>query len=122
MIYKWGKMVANQTGNRGPGASDYDSEKGHQRVSCDVAPWYYGLGMAFLTVAAPLTPVIFGITALILRLSLMVAGGLVLASFMTYASEHLAIRSFMRCLEDRDTSRTERLCLILLIRYSNLKM
>ncbi|KAM0034270.1 putative glucuronosyltransferase [Helianthus debilis subsp. tardiflorus] len=120
MIYKWGKMVANQTRNRGPGASDYDSGKGHQRVSCDVAPWYYGLGMAFLAVAAPLTPVIFGITALIL--SLMVAGGLVLASFMTYASEHLAIRSFMRCLEDRDTSRTERLCLILLIRYSNLKM
>lgn len=29
IIYKWGKMVANQTGNRGPGASsDYDSEKG----------------------------------------------------------------------------------------------
>ncbi|MFS7917792.1 putative glucuronosyltransferase [Helianthus anomalus] len=50
-------------------------------------------GMAFLAVAAPLTPGIFGITALILRrLSLMVAGGLVLASFMTYASEHLAIR------------------------------
>ncbi|MFS7988536.1 putative glucuronosyltransferase [Helianthus anomalus] len=76
MIYKWGKMVASQTGNRGPGASDYDSEK----------------GMAFLAVAAPLTPGIFGITTLILRLSLMVAGGLVLASFMTYALEHLAIR------------------------------
>ncbi|KAJ0771385.1 putative glucuronosyltransferase [Helianthus annuus] len=112
MIYKWGKMVANQTGNRGPGASDYDSEKGHQRVSCDVAPWYYGLGMAFLAVAAPLTPGIFGITALILRLSLMVAGGLVLASFMTYASEHLAIRSFMRGLEDRDTSRTRNACVL----------
>ncbi|KAF5821742.1 putative glucuronosyltransferase [Helianthus annuus] len=28
MIYKWGEMVASQTGNRGPGASDYDSEKG----------------------------------------------------------------------------------------------
>ncbi|MFS8009936.1 putative glucuronosyltransferase [Helianthus anomalus] len=25
-------------------------------VSCDVAPWYYGLGMAFLAVAAPLIP------------------------------------------------------------------
>ncbi|XP_076885898.1 inositol phosphorylceramide glucuronosyltransferase 1-like [Bidens hawaiensis] len=67
MIYKWGKMVANQTGNRSPGASDYDSEKGHQRVSCDVAPWYYGLVMAVLAVAAPLTPGIFGITALFLR-------------------------------------------------------
>ncbi|XP_076903620.1 inositol phosphorylceramide glucuronosyltransferase 1-like [Bidens hawaiensis] len=112
MIYKWGKMVANQTGNRGPGASDYDSEKGHQRVSCDVAPWYYGLVMAVLAVAAPLTPGIFGITALFLRLSLMVAGGLVLASFMTYASEHLAIRSFVRGLEDRDTSRTRNTCLL----------
>ncbi|KAM0008402.1 putative glucuronosyltransferase [Helianthus debilis subsp. tardiflorus] len=76
VVPRQGKMVASQTGNRGPGASDYDSEK----------------GMAFLAVAAPLTPGIFGITALILRLSLMVAGGLVLASFMTYASEHLAIR------------------------------
>ncbi|KAJ0784299.1 putative glucuronosyltransferase [Helianthus annuus] len=84
----------------------------HQRVSCDIAPWYYGLGMAFLAVAAPLTPGIFGITALILRLSLMVAGGLVLASFMTYASEHLAIRSFMRGLEDRDTSRTQNTCVL----------
>lgn len=28
IIYKWGKMVANQTGNPRPGASDYDSEKG----------------------------------------------------------------------------------------------
>ncbi|PWA90112.1 glycosyl transferase, family 8, nucleotide-diphospho-sugar transferase [Artemisia annua] len=44
MIYKWGKMVANQTRNPHPGASDYDSEK----------------------------------------------GGLMLASFMTYASVHLA--------------------------------
>ncbi|KAJ0958094.1 putative glucuronosyltransferase [Helianthus annuus] len=68
--------------------------------------------MAFLAVAAPLTPGIFGITALILRLSLMVAGGLVLASFMTYASEHLAIRSFMRGLEDRDTSRTQNTCVL----------
>ncbi|GJU95160.1 inositol phosphorylceramide glucuronosyltransferase 1 [Tanacetum coccineum] len=110
IIYKWGKMVANQTRNPHPGASDYDSEKGHQRVSCDVAPWYYGLGMAILAIAAPLAPGIFGITALFLRLSMMVAGGLLLASFMTYAAEHLAIRSFMRGLEDRDTSRTRNIC------------
>nr|GEV23810.1 inositol phosphorylceramide glucuronosyltransferase 1-like [Tanacetum cinerariifolium] len=103
-------MVANRTRNPHPGASDYDSEKGHQRVSCDVAPWYYGLGMAILAIAAPLAPGIFGITALFLRLSMMVAGGLMLASFMTYAAEHLAIRSFMRGLEDRDTSRTRNIC------------
>lgn len=40
---------------------------GHQRVSCDVAPWYYALGMVFLAIAAPLAPGIFGITALFLR-------------------------------------------------------
>ncbi|KAI3809321.1 hypothetical protein L1987_25292 [Smallanthus sonchifolius] len=115
IIYKWGKMVSNQTGNRGPGgSSDYDSEKGHQRVSCDAAPWYYGLGMAFLAVATPLTPGIFGISALFLRLSLMVASGLIFASFMTYAAEHLAIRSFMRGLEDRDRdpSRTRNICFL----------
>ncbi|XVE90041.1 hypothetical protein DITRI_Ditri20bG0044700 [Diplodiscus trichospermus] len=55
--------------------------------------WYYGLEMAILAIAAPSLPCIFGITALFLsRLGLMVVGGLVLASFMTYASEHLAIR------------------------------
>nr|XP_043635005.1 inositol phosphorylceramide glucuronosyltransferase 1-like [Erigeron canadensis] len=111
IIYKWGRMVANQTGNR-PGDSDYDSEKGHQKASCDVAPWYYGFGMAFLAVATPLAPGIFGITALFVRLGLMVVGGLVFASFMTYASEHLAIRSFIRGLEDRDTSRSRNICVL----------
>ncbi|CAH1420047.1 unnamed protein product [Lactuca virosa] len=110
IIYKWGKMVANQIGNPRPGASDYDSEKGHQRVSCDVAPWYYGSMMAFLAVAAPLAPGIFGITTLFLRFSLMGVGGLIFACFMTYASEHLAIKSFMRGLEDRDGSRARNIC------------
>ncbi|XP_024989146.1 inositol phosphorylceramide glucuronosyltransferase 1-like [Cynara cardunculus var. scolymus] len=112
IIYKWGKMVASQTGNPRPGASDYDFEKGHQRVSCDVAPWYYGLGMAFLAVAAPLAPGVFGINALFLRLSMMAGGGLIFACFTTYASEQLAIRSFMRGLEDRDTSRTRNVCFL----------
>lgn len=111
LIYQWGKMVANQAGSFSsrPGSGDYESEKGHQRqVPCDVALWYYGLGMAILAVAAPSVPFVFGITALFLRLGLMVVGGLVLASFMTYASEHLAIRSFIRGFEDRDTPRTSR--------------
>ncbi|KAI3721673.1 hypothetical protein L2E82_32690 [Cichorium intybus] len=82
----------------------------HQRVSCDVAPWYYGTVMAFLAVAAPLAPGIFGITALFLRFGLMGVGGLIFACFMTYASEHLAIRSFMRGLEDRDGSRARNIC------------
>lgn len=42
---------------------------GHQRqaLSSDFATWYYGLGMAFLAVAASSLPCLFGITALFLR-------------------------------------------------------
>ncbi|MFS7961531.1 putative glucuronosyltransferase [Helianthus anomalus] len=113
LIYKWGKMVANQGGSSRTGPLDYDSEKGHQRqVSCDMATWYYGLGMAFFAIATPSVPHILGITALFARLGLMVAGGLVFASFVTYASEHLAIRSFVRGLEDKDTSRTRNSCFL----------
>lgn len=46
------------------------------------------------------------------RLGLMVVGGLALASFMTYASEHLATRSFLRGFEDRDGSRSRSFCLL----------
>lgn len=39
---------------------------GHQRLasSCDIATWYYGLGMAFLAIVAPSLPCFLGITAL----------------------------------------------------------
>ncbi|CAK9154859.1 unnamed protein product, partial [Ilex paraguariensis] len=70
LIYKWGKLVGNQVGSSSsrPGTLDYDSGKGHQRhLSCDVATWYYGVGMAFLAIAAPSLPCVFGITALFLR-------------------------------------------------------
>uniref|UniRef100_A0A5B7AY19 Hexosyltransferase n=1 Tax=Davidia involucrata TaxID=16924 RepID=A0A5B7AY19_DAVIN len=114
LIYQWGKMMANQAGSFSsrPETSDYDSGKGHQRQlsSCDVATWYYGLGMAFLAVAAPSLPCVFGITALFLRLGLIVVGGLILASFMTYAVEHLAIKSFLRGFEDGDTPRSRSIC------------
>lgn len=50
------------------------------------------------------------------RLGLMAAGGLVLASFMTYASEHLAIRAFFRGLDDRDRPRTRSICLLCWLR------
>lgn len=46
------------------------------------------------------------------RLGLMFMGGLVLASFMTYASEHLAIRSFLKGFEDRDTTRVRSICFL----------
>ncbi|KAK3010549.1 hypothetical protein RJ639_011160 [Escallonia herrerae] len=114
LMYRWGRMVSSQASlSSRAGSLDYDSAKGHQRhFSCDVATLYYGSGMAFLAVATPAVPCLFGITALFLRLGLIVAGGLVLASFMTYASEHLAIRSFMRGLEDCDTPRTRSICFL----------
>lgn len=40
----------------------------------------------------------------------MVVGGIILASFMTYASEHLAIRSFLKGLEEWDIARDRSLC------------
>ncbi|KAF7805221.1 inositol phosphorylceramide glucuronosyltransferase 1 [Senna tora] len=114
LIYRWGKITASQMASSvsHSESSDYDSEKGHQRQisSCDVVTWFYGLGMAFLAIAAPALPGLFGITALFLRLGLMVVGGLILASFMTYASEHLAIRSFLKGLEEWDIARNRSLC------------
>ncbi|KAJ7978153.1 Hexosyltransferase [Quillaja saponaria] len=116
LIYQWGKTTALQAGSflTHSESPDYDLGKGHQRQlsSCDLSTWYYGLGMAFLAIAAPSLPFVFGITALFLRLGLMVVGGIILASFMTYASEHLAIRSFLKGLEDRDTARSRNICFL----------
>ncbi|KAL6142925.1 hypothetical protein ACLB2K_061200 [Fragaria x ananassa] len=113
LVYQWGRTTAVQaTFSSGSESVDDDSGKGHQRqVSlCDSASLHYGLGMTFLAVAAPSLPCLFGVTALFLRLGLMVVGGLILASFMTYASEHLATRSFLRGLEDRDATRSRSFC------------
>ncbi|PHT48847.1 Inositol phosphorylceramide glucuronosyltransferase 1 [Capsicum baccatum] len=116
LVYQWGKAVANRAGQfRADSASlDHESGKGHQRQQscCEIAACNYGLGMAFLAILAPALPSIFGITALFLRLGLMVVGGLVLASFMTYAAEHLSIRSFRRGYEDKDTHRSRSICFL----------
>lgn len=115
LVYQWGK-TRSQAG--GPYAhndsSDYDSGKGHQRrpSGCDIVTWSYGTGMALFAVITPSLPFIFGITALFAKLGLMVAGGIVLASFMTYASEQLAIRYFVRGLEDRDLPRIRSISLV----------
>ncbi|KAL3838124.1 hypothetical protein ACJIZ3_022715 [Penstemon smallii] len=92
LIHRWGKYVANQATSFS--SLDYDSGKGHlrQTPSCDVSAWYYGLGMAFFALAVPL-------------LALMVVGGFILASFMTFASEHLSISAFRRGYEDKDALR-----------------
>ncbi|CAI8615592.1 unnamed protein product [Vicia faba] len=115
LIYRWGKYVASRAASSSlPESLDYDSGKRHQRQmsSCDVAMWYYGLGMALLAIGAPSLPCLFGITALFLRLGLMVVGGIILASFMTYASEHLAIRSFLKGLDEWDNAPNRSLCLL----------
>ncbi|KAK1582886.1 hypothetical protein Q3G72_019255 [Acer saccharum] len=116
LTYQWGKTTAFHAGSFSSHTDslDNDSGKGHQRQAsaCDFATWYYGLGMAFLAVAAPSLPFLFGVTALFLRLGLMVVGGIVLASFMTYASEHLAYRSFLKGHEDRDTTRPKSACFL----------
>ncbi|TYG46879.1 hypothetical protein ES288_D11G292600v1 [Gossypium darwinii] len=109
LIYQRGRRIVTQLT---PVSADTDlfnsdPKKDHlQASSCDIVSWYYGLGMAFLVIVAPSLPCIFGITALFLRLGLMVVGGIILASFMTYASEHLAIRSFLKGCEDRDTTQS----------------
>ncbi|GAB2277622.1 Inositol phosphorylceramide glucuronosyltransferase 1 [Dionaea muscipula] len=117
LVQQWGRRRAAQLGVVSSSDSeslDYDSGKGHQRqlASCyAAATWYYVLGMVFLAIAAPLMPYLLGITALFLRLGLMAAGTFVLAAFMAYSSEHLAIRSFMRGLEDRETPRARSMCM-----------
>ncbi|CAH9146760.1 unnamed protein product [Cuscuta epithymum] len=108
VVRQWGKLMGNQVGSSRSESLAYDSAKVHQRQQscCDMAAWNYGLGMAFLAIATPSLPCLFGVTSLFLRLGMMVGAGIVLASFMTYASEHMAIRSFMKGLEEKDTHRS----------------
>ncbi|CAL5208430.1 unnamed protein product [Lathyrus oleraceus] len=114
LIYHWGKITASRAPSSfsQPESSDDDSGKRHPRQisSCDATTWFYGLGMAFLAIVAPSLPCLFGITALFLRLGLMIVGGIILTSFMTYASEHLAMKSFLKGLEERDIARNGNLC------------
>jgi len=42
----------------------------------------------------------------------MVVGGIILGSFMTYASEHLAIRSFLKGFDERDIARNSNWCFL----------
>ncbi|KAI4338618.1 hypothetical protein MLD38_023654 [Melastoma candidum] len=113
VVYKIGRAAAIQLGaNSSRESSEYDSGKGHQRhnLNFDLSSWFYWLGMAVLAIVAPALPCFFGITALFARLGLMVGGGIVLASFMTYASEHLALRYFIWGFEDRDSVRGRSMC------------
>uniref|UniRef100_A0A1J3FEJ8 Hexosyltransferase n=1 Tax=Noccaea caerulescens TaxID=107243 RepID=A0A1J3FEJ8_NOCCA len=112
VIYQYGKKIAGSLSSQTTESSMDDSGKVHQRAdaSCDFTTWYYGLGMAFLAFAAVSLPYILGVTSLFLRLGLMIAVAIVLVSFMTHASEHLAIRWFLKGLEDGDTTRSKSIC------------
>lgn len=115
VVYQWGRTKTNLAGvfTSDPESLDDDSAKGHQRQvsSYEAALLYYAFGMTFLSVAVPSLPFFLGITALFVRLGLMVVGGIVLAAFMSHASEHLAIQSFIKGLEERDTPRSRTTCL-----------
>ncbi|XP_057550127.1 inositol phosphorylceramide glucuronosyltransferase 1-like [Amaranthus tricolor] len=71
LVYQWGKVKATQAAlySSDPESLDYDYRKGHQRQvsSYDAAALYYGSGMAFLAIVAPLLAYLLGITALFVR-------------------------------------------------------
>ncbi|KAG6546612.1 hypothetical protein Mapa_011801 [Marchantia paleacea] len=95
-----------------PDASTYNSGKGHSRstVFWDAQTVIYGLGMAILAMAIPALPFMLGVSALFGRLGLMISMGLVLAAFMTYASEHLAIQWYLRGREEWNQARAQSFC------------
>ncbi|XP_072988806.1 inositol phosphorylceramide glucuronosyltransferase 1 [Typha latifolia] len=113
-VYQWGKATASQVRYDSTDSSEYGARKGHQHStpSCEIVTWFYWLGMSFLAVTPLLLPSLLGVTALFARLGLMVVGGLILASFMTYASEHLAIRAFVKGQNDRHLPRTRSKCFL----------
>ncbi|KAI4980629.1 hypothetical protein ZWY2020_021114 [Hordeum vulgare] len=97
-VYNWGSFSANHAGYGSLDSSENHTGTGHQRnmSDCDTASAFYWTGMAAISTIALLSPTVLGITAIFAKLGLMVAGGVVLASFMTYASEHLAMSAFVK--------------------------
>ncbi|TVU00435.1 hypothetical protein EJB05_54145 [Eragrostis curvula] len=113
-VYRWGSVCANHGGFSNSDLSENHTATAHQRNAseCDMDATFYWTGMAVIATVAVLSPTILGITALFTKLGLMVAGGVVLASFMTYASERLAISAFNKGLKDRNASRTRSFCFL----------
>ncbi|XP_042469763.1 inositol phosphorylceramide glucuronosyltransferase 1-like [Zingiber officinale] len=112
-MYQWGKRTSDHSNYGRNDSSDHDSDKGFQRnVSrCDIVTWFYWLGMTSLAIVVPSLPYLFGITALFARLGLMVGGGLVFSAFLAFASEHLAIRAFIKGCEDFNQRLSRNICL-----------
>ncbi|KAH9605474.1 hypothetical protein KSS87_006089 [Heliosperma pusillum] len=94
LIYRWGNIRSCQAGlySSDPESLDNYTGKGHQWLasSHDAAMLHYGFELVLLAIAVPALPFLLGISALFVRLGLMVVGGIVLAAFMAYASEQLA--------------------------------
>ncbi|AQK44906.1 inositol phosphorylceramide glucuronosyltransferase 1-like isoform X1 [Zea mays] len=111
-VYRWGSISANHVGFSNSDSSENHMGPGHQRnmSDCDMDATFYWIGMASIATITVLLPTILGITALFTKLGLMVAGGIVLASFMTYAAEHLAISVFNKGQKYRNASRTRSFC------------
>lgn len=111
-VYRWGSISATHVGYSNSDSSENRVATGHQRniSDFDMEATFYWTGMAVIAVVTVFSPTILGITALFAKLGLMVAGGVLLASFMTYASVHLAISAFHKGQKDRNGSRTRRIC------------
>ncbi|KAL5216253.1 hypothetical protein ABZP36_007654 [Zizania latifolia] len=107
-VYRWGSLGANHVGYNSSDSSDNHmaTDRHHNMSDCDMGATFYWTGMAMIAIVTVLLPTLLGVTALFTKLGLMVVGGVVLASFMTYASEHLAISAFYKGQRDRNMSRT----------------
>uniref|UniRef100_A0A0D3FXZ4 Hexosyltransferase n=1 Tax=Oryza barthii TaxID=65489 RepID=A0A0D3FXZ4_9ORYZ len=113
-VYRWGSLDANHVGHSCFDSSENHMVTGrhHNMSDCDIDATFYWTGMAIIAIVTVLLPTLLGVTALFAKLGLMVAGGVVLASFMTYASEHLAISAFYKGQRDRNVSRSRSICFL----------
>ncbi|VAH34564.1 unnamed protein product [Triticum turgidum subsp. durum] len=112
-VYRWGSISATHVGYSNSDSSENHMATGHHQRNIsdfDMEATFYWTGMAVIAIITVFSPTILGITALFTKLGLMVAGGVLLASFMTYASVHLAISAFHKGQKDRNGSRTRRIC------------
>ncbi|XP_037478635.1 inositol phosphorylceramide glucuronosyltransferase 1-like [Triticum dicoccoides] len=112
-VYRWGSISATHVGYSNSDSSENHMATGHHQRNIsdfDMEATFYWTWMAVIAIITVFSPTILGITALFTKLGLMVAGGVLLASFMTYASVHLAISAFHKGQKDRNGSRTRRIC------------
>lgn len=97
VVYSYGRTVATNSSSAAEELSQYSASKVHSKntVSWDVETCLCGIFMAVLAISVPALPFAVGVSALIARVGLMVAGGLILVAVVTYCSEHLAIHWFL---------------------------